>query len=37
MTLIIAVPKETKEGENRVALSPDVVKQLVKTGFTVQI
>lgn len=37
MTLIIAVPKEIKEGENRVALSPDVVKQLVKAGFTVQI
>ena len=30
----IAVPKETKLKENRVALSPDVVKDLVKKGFT---
>lgn len=29
----IAVPKETKLKENRVALSPDVVKDLVKKGF----
>jgi NAD(P) transhydrogenase subunit alpha len=30
----IAVPKETKLKENRVALTPDVVKDLVKKGFT---
>ncbi len=29
----IAVPKETKERENRVALTPDVVQALVKAGF----
>ncbi len=29
----IAVPKETKERENRVALSPDVLKSLIKAGF----
>lgn len=29
----IAVPKETKERENRVALTPEVVKSLVKKGF----
>jgi H+-translocating NAD(P) transhydrogenase subunit alpha len=29
----IAVPKETKERERRVALTPDVVSQLVKSGF----
>lgn len=29
----IAVPKETKIKENRVALSPDVLKDLVKKGF----
>jgi H+-translocating NAD(P) transhydrogenase subunit alpha len=29
----IAVPKETKERERRVALTPDVVQQLVKAGF----
>ena len=33
----IAVPKETKLKENRVALSPDVVKDLVKKGFAVAI
>lgn len=30
----IAIPKELKTGENRVALSPEVIKQLVKAGFT---
>ncbi len=29
----IAVPKETKSRENRVALTPDVVKSLVAAGF----
>lgn len=29
----IAVPKETKEREKRVALTPDVVKSLIKSGF----
>jgi NAD(P) transhydrogenase subunit alpha len=33
----IAVPKETKLKENRVALTPDVVKDLVKKGFEVII
>jgi len=31
--LKLAVPKETKEKENRVALTPDVVKSLVNAGF----
>lgn len=31
--MIIGTIKETKAGENRVALSPDVVKSLVKQGF----
>jgi len=31
--LKIAVPKETKERENRVALTPDVVKNLTDEGF----
>ena len=35
--MIIAIPKETKAGENRVALTPDIVKQLVKSGFTIEI
>lgn len=33
----IGVLKETKEGEHRVALSPDVIKQLVKKEFTVTV
>ena len=32
--MIIGTIKETKAGENRVALSPDVVKSLVKAGFS---
>jgi NAD(P) transhydrogenase subunit alpha len=32
--MLIAIPKETKAGERRVALSPDVVKQLIKSGFS---
>jgi NAD(P) transhydrogenase subunit alpha len=35
--LIVAVPKEVKSGESRVAITPDVVKSLVKDGFTVQV
>jgi len=33
----IAVPTETKSRENRVALTPDVVKDLVSKGFNVSI
>ncbi len=29
----IGIPKETKQGEKRVAISPDVVKILLKAGF----
>lgn len=35
--MTIGVPKETKLNENRVALSPEVVRQLTKTGFKVLI
>ncbi len=35
--MTLAVPKETKFKENRVALTPDVVKDLVKAGFEVQV
>jgi NAD(P) transhydrogenase subunit alpha len=34
MVLKIAVPKETKLYEKRVALTPDVIKSLVKAGFS---
>jgi H+-translocating NAD(P) transhydrogenase subunit alpha len=30
----IAVPKETRQHENRVALTPDVIKSLTKAGFS---
>lgn len=33
----VSVPKETKPFEKRVALSPDVVKSLIKAGFECQI
>ncbi|SFT90637.1 NAD(P) transhydrogenase subunit alpha [Algoriphagus locisalis] len=33
----IGVLKETKEGEKRVALSPDVIKQLIKKEFQVAV
>ncbi|MCB0363747.1 MAG: Re/Si-specific NAD(P)(+) transhydrogenase subunit alpha [Bdellovibrionaceae bacterium] len=35
--LKIGVPLETKEGECRVALTPDTAKKLQKMGFTLQI
>lgn len=35
--MILGVPKETKEHERRVALSPDVTTALVKAGFDVMI
>jgi len=35
--VIIAVPKEILPGENRVAVTPDVVSKLIKAGFEVQI
>ena len=33
----IGILKESKERENRVALSPDIVKQLIKKGFEIVI
>jgi NAD(P) transhydrogenase subunit alpha len=33
----IGVPKETAEGEKRVATVPDVVEKLIKLGFTVAV
>jgi H+-translocating NAD(P) transhydrogenase subunit alpha len=35
--MVIGVPKETKFKENRVALTPDVVKDMVKKGYAVHI
>jgi len=35
--MIVGVPKELKPRENRVALTPDTVKELVKKGFTVHV
>ncbi|HKR06477.1 MAG TPA: NAD(P)(+) transhydrogenase (Re/Si-specific) subunit alpha, partial [Bacteroidia bacterium] len=33
----IGVPKENKQGENRVAITPDAVKSFVKAGFEVVV
>ena len=35
--MIIGVTKETKVKENRVALTPDVIKDIIKKGFRVQV
>lgn len=35
--MIISVPKEIMEGENRTAIVPDVAAKLAKAGFTIQI
>ena len=33
--MILGIPKETKLKENRVAITPDVAKDLIKKGFEV--
>ncbi|MFQ6609508.1 MAG: Re/Si-specific NAD(P)(+) transhydrogenase subunit alpha [Fidelibacterota bacterium] len=35
--MIVAIPREIKPGENRVAVVPSTVKELVKKGFTVHV
>ena len=35
--MIIGIPKEIRVAENRVAISTDVVKQMVKAGHSVKI
>jgi H+-translocating NAD(P) transhydrogenase subunit alpha len=35
--MVIGVPKETKFRENRVALTPEVIKDIIKKGFQVQV
>jgi NAD(P) transhydrogenase subunit alpha len=35
--MIIGIPNETKPGENRISITPDVVKQLIKAGWQVFI
>jgi len=37
MAIIISVPKETRHGEQRVALVPDAVKKLASAAITIQI
>ncbi len=37
MALVIAVPKETAAGENRVAATPDTVKKLIALGASVVV
>lgn len=33
--MVIAVPKESQSGENRVSVTPDVVSRLIKLGYSV--
>jgi NAD(P) transhydrogenase subunit alpha len=35
--MILGIPKETREGENRVAISTEVTKQMVKAGHQLRI
>ena len=35
--MLIAIPKETREGETRVATTPDIIKKYIQLGFAVQI
>lgn len=35
--MVIAIPKETLPGENRVACVPDVASKLIKAGYDVQV
>ena len=35
--MLIAVPKEIREGERRVALVPDIINKLTRLGFDVLI
>ena len=35
--MLIGIPKETKEGERRVSLTPDVAKSLINAGYSVQV
>jgi H+-translocating NAD(P) transhydrogenase subunit alpha len=37
MSIVISVPKETRAGEQRVALVPDIVKKLIALGAAVQV
>lgn len=36
-SLVVGVPRETMTGERRVALTPDVVRKLARTGFRILI
>lgn len=35
--MIIGIPKEILQGENRVAATPEVVSKYIKTGFSIQV
>jgi NAD(P) transhydrogenase subunit alpha len=37
MSLVIAIPKETQDYENRVAASPDTIKKYIAMGCTVRV
>ena len=35
--VLVVVPKETVQGEHRVAINPDVAAQLIKMGVQIQV
>ena len=35
--MIIGIPKDTKEFESRVAIAPDAVKKLIKSGYEIRL
>ena len=35
--MLIAIPKETREGETRVAATPDIIKKYIQLGFDVHV
>src|ERR1039458_10346316 len=35
--MLIGIPKETRSGETRVAMSPEVAKKLIKVGYEILV
>ncbi|GIS45989.1 MAG: hypothetical protein Ct9H90mP18_03210 [Gammaproteobacteria bacterium] len=35
--MLIGIPKESRNNENRVAITPEILKKIIKLGYQVQI
>ena len=35
--MLIGIPKESRNNENRVAITPEILKKIIKLGYEVQI